>query len=131
MAGNGVPEAPPKSNGHDHTPKVEEPRLLAEHEFDDRDAHLAAYDEVPERDFTGPSAEGNLAEFEALTPPGKSAGSQKLDQLNPQRKDDEQRAPARRKTTVMSESAEGTAANGAPHEAMSGCAEFYGIGRAQ
>ena len=58
-ANDWVPEAPLKSNGHDHTPKVEEPRLLAEHEFDDRDAHLATYDEEPERDAEQPDGGGS------------------------------------------------------------------------
>jgi hypothetical protein len=54
------------------------------HEVDDTDADKAAYDYEPDEDsrslaggFTEPGVEGKLAEFEA-TPPGKSAGCQKL-----------------------------------------------------
>jgi hypothetical protein len=76
--------------------------------------------------FTGPGIEGNLQDFEAPTPPGKSAGHQKLDQLNPQRKDHEQRAGARRKTIDMSEKAEGAAGRDAPQKTttMSDAANF-------
>ena len=63
-----------------------------------------------------PAVEGNLDDFEAPAPPGKSAGDQKLDQLNPQRKDHEQRAGARRKTIAMSENAEGAAGGDAPQK---------------
>jgi hypothetical protein len=102
----------------------------ADHEVDDTDADKAAYDYEPESEvesedspslaggFTGPGVEGKLAEFEAPAPPGKSAGCQKLDQLNPQRKDHEQRAGARRKTIDMSEKAEGAAGRDAPRRLL-------------
>ena len=117
---------------------VEAPPL--DHEVDDTDADLAGYDEEPEPEpeheaedsrslagpssFTGPASGTRLHDIdEATRPPGKSASCQRTDQLTTERTDqNEQRAGARRKTIAMSENAEGAAANGAPHEAMSDAA---------
>jgi hypothetical protein len=104
------------------TPPVEDPSPLADStgdpEVDDAVAADAARDYLPESDdagvFTGPGIEGNLEDFEATVPPGKSAGCQKLDQLTTERKH-EQPAPAGGKNIAMSKSAEGAAASDAPH----------------
>ena len=101
-----------------------------DHEVDDTDAEKATYDYEPDEDgapflaisegerFTGPGVEGNLKDFEAPTPPGKSAGHQKLDQLTTERTDQhEQPAPAGEKSNnMMSEKIEAPASNGGPQE---------------
>ena len=102
------------------------------HEVDDTDADKAAYDYEPEPEveiedspslagvFTEPAVEGKLAEFEA-TPPGKSAGDRKLDQLTTERTDQHERpAPessgAGGESNSMSEKIEAPASNGGPQE---------------
>ncbi len=107
--------------------RCESPAPAGDHEVDDTDAEKAAYDYEPEPEprFTGPPSGTRLHDIdEAPTPPGKSAGCQKLDQLTTERTDHEQRAGARRKIIAMSENAEGAAASDAPHEAMSDAATF-------